>query len=131
MQEKLDRLPDSELDVMLVLWSFSRPMKPSEIHEILTTEYKKDWSISTVQALLARLSDRGFIQAEKEGRLKFYTPVVSEASYREKETRTFLQRLHGNSYKSLLATLVQSHEINEEDIDEIAEIIRKAGKDHA
>ncbi len=122
--KKFGRLPDAELDVMLVLWGQQVPMKTAEIFQAL--EQKKGWSMSTVQALLTRLTERGFVTVQKKERLKYYTPIISEEAYRSQETSTFLERLHGNSWKSLLMTLVRNHEMSESDLAEIAEIIRKA-----
>lgn len=122
--KKFGRLPDAELDVMLVLWEQQVPMKTAEIFQAL--EQKKDWSMSTVQALLTRLTERGFVTVQKKERLKYYTSIISEEAYRSQETKTFLERLHGNSWRSLLMTLVSNHEMSESDLAEIAEIIRKA-----
>lgn len=125
-ENSFNRLPDAELDVMLALWESPVPMKTTEIFQSL--KEKKDWSMSTVQALLARLTERGFVSVKKEDRLKLYSPLISEDVYRSQETKTFLERLHGNSWQNLLMTLVNNHEMNESDLDEIAEIIRKAGE---
>lgn len=125
-KNSFNRLPDAELDVMLVLWESPVPMKTTEIFQSL--KEKKDWSMSTIQALLARLTERGFVTVKKEDRLKLYSPLIREDVYRSQETKTFLERLHGNSWQNLLMTLVNNHEMNESDLDEIAEIIRKAGE---
>lgn len=128
-EKRIDRLPDAELDVMLVLWNTIESLKTSQIAEVLNEQ--KNWSMSTVQSLLARLAERGFVSVKKELRLKYYSPAISEELYRSKETKTFLERLHGNSFKSLIATLANDKTINTSDIDEIAEIIKKAGNKNA
>ena len=120
----IDRLPDAELDVMLVLWNAEGPMKTARILEILNR--KKDWSISTLQSLLARLEERGFVDVQKQMRFKYYLPVISEEDYRQKETKTFLERLHGNSFKSLVATLIDSNAADSAELEEIEELLRKA-----
>lgn len=124
-KNEIDRLPDAELDVMLVLWNSTEPMKTAKILEVLNRQ--KNWSISTVQALLSRLTERGFVKIEKRMRFKYYIPLVQEDVYRSQETKTFLERLHGNSFKSLIATLINSKTIDASDIDEIEEMLRKAG----
>lgn len=128
MMKKLPRLPDSELDVMLTLWREGQPMRTAQILEKSNQMFSHDWSISTLQVLLARLYDKGFLHMEKEGRKKVYSPNVSEEQYREMETKNFMERFFGNSYQGLVATLVQTHNIEEKDIEEIARIIRKAGR---
>jgi len=123
--EKIDRLPDAELDVMLVLWNAGEPMKTSAILDVLNRE--KNWSMSTLQALLARLLDRGFVKAEAVNRLKYYTPAVREEAYRIRETKSFLKRLHGNSFKSLVLSLIDGEAIDENDLEEIEAMLREAG----
>lgn len=122
---EMNRLPDAQLDVMLVLWNANEPLKTSKILEILNQE--KDWSISTLQSLLARLEERGFVKVQKHMRFKYYVPLIEEKVYRNKETKTFLERLHGNSFKSLIATLIDSKSISESELKEIEDMLRKAG----
>ena len=121
----ISRLPEAELDVMSVLWENSVPMKTTEIFDAI--KEKKSWSMSTVQVFLARLTARGFVKMEKQNRLKYYSVIISEECYRSQETKTFLERFYGNSWKSFVMTLARNHEMNESDLNEIAEIIRKAG----
>ena len=121
---KPDRLPDAELDVMLVLWNAQTPMKTSKILEQLNWE--KNWSISTLQSLLSRLSDRGFVRAEKNMRFKYYRPVVREDDYKIWETRQFVQRLHGNSCRLLIETLLNDHAFEVSDIQYILQLLTQA-----
>lgn len=121
-----EKLPDSELCVMQVIWNSKEPIGTGKIIEILSKE--KNWSRSTIQVFLARLEDRGFIDFQKKGRLKYYVPLVEEQVYRAKETETFLEQFYKNSYKNLIASLVQNNTINEEDIEDIIHIIKKGGE---
>lgn len=127
-KKKVAQLPDAELDIMLVLWSVKEPIKTSNILEIIN--YEKNWSMSTLQALLARLQERGFVEVQKKSGLNYYVPIVRKDEYRLKETKTFIERLYGNSLPSLVATLIHSETIDEADIAEIAEMLRKEGSDH-
>ena len=102
-------------------------MKTSDLLQQLNGMFSRDWSISTLQVLLSRLYERGFLHIEREGRKKIYSPKISEEQYRKAETKNFVERLFGDSYQGLVATLVQTHNIKEKDIEEIAQIIRKAG----
>lgn len=106
-------LPDAELEVMDVLWRADRPMKTSDIHEMLKRE--KDWSISTVHALLARLTERGFVELQKQGRIKYYIPLVKKENYQKKETKSFLKKFYADSAKSLIATLVEEQAVTPEE----------------
>ena len=124
VSEKFCRLPDAELEVMKVVWEFDAPVSTIMIMERL--KYK-NWHISTVLKLISRLTERGFIKSEKNGRYNVYVPLVNEAVYLKSETKSFLERLHGNSVKSLIATLYNTRTISKEELDEIAKIIEKGG----
>lgn len=129
MQEKrFQRLPDAELDVMLVLWAAKQEVKTSALLEELNRT--RSWSMSTLQALLARLSERGFVEAKTRGRLKYYSPAVSEEDYRARETKTFMERFYKNSFQDLFASLVNTHSISKEDIRALEEMLHKEAEEN-
>lgn len=119
-----ERLPDSELLVMQIIWQTEIPIGTGKIVELVCEQ--KNWSRSTVQVLLARLEERGFIEIKKNGRFKYYVPLMKEEEYLSKETKTFLEQFYSNSYKKLIASLVQDQTITEKDIDDIISIIKDA-----
>lgn len=123
MNEKLERLPDSELAVMQVIWTEETPIGSGKVVQIL--EQERGWTRSTVQVLLKRLEEKGFLGCERNGRLKLYCPLVAREDYVSNETKTFLEHFYQNSYQGLIASLVKSEAIREEDIDEIVSIITK------
>lgn len=122
---KTDRLPDAELDVMQVLWRSTEPMKTAKILDALNQE--KNWTMSTLQALLSRLEKRGFIESYKHMHNKYYTPIVEQDGYQLKETKSFLKRVYSNSFKSMVAALIDNEELDETDMQEITDMLRKAG----
>ena len=125
--DNYERLPDSELLIMQIIWKSGESIGTGRIVELVCEQ--KNWSRSTVQVLLSRLEERGFIEIKKKGRLKFYEPLVTEEAYLSKETRTFLEQFYSNSYKKLIASLVENQTITENDIDDIIQIIRDAKGD--
>lgn len=122
-----ERLPDSELLVMQMIWKSGESIGTGRIVELVCEQ--RNWSRSTVQVLLSRLEERGFLEIKKKGRLKFYEPLVTEEEYLSKETKTFLEQFYSNSYKKLIASLVENQTISENDIDDIIQIIKDAKGD--
>lgn len=120
--QEMVRLPDSELAVMLLIWEAKEPVGTGYLADILGRE--RGWSRSTVQVLLARLEEKKFLSCQKKGRLKFYAPLVSMEDYRQSETKTFLEQFYHNSYKGLVAALIQDEKLDEEDIQEIMGILQ-------
>ncbi len=126
MNEKLsyERLPDSELLIMMMIWEEPVPIGTGRVVELICEQ--KDWSRSTIQVLLARLVERGFLAIEKKGRLKYYLPLINKDDYLSRETKTFLDQFYNNSYKKLIASLVQDEAITKEDLEDIISIIEDA-----
>lgn len=120
-QTNFTRLPDAELDVMQALWQAGEPRRPSQLLEALRG--KRNWSLSTIQVLLTRLHEKGFVTLTCEKRFHYYAPAVGEEAYRVGETQSFLERMHGGSVKSLMAALVECNGISADDLDEIARML--------
>ena len=53
MKKTYQRLPESELDIMLVLWNGTPPMTRPEIEKVINT--KKKLASTTILSLLTRL----------------------------------------------------------------------------
>lgn len=60
------RLPDSELDIMLVLWHNKPPMSRLEIERIVNE--KKTLAPTTILSLLSRLEKKSFVAVTKEAK---------------------------------------------------------------
>ena len=122
--KQIERLPDSELAVMMVLWRENEELGTGKITELL--EQEKGWSRSTTQVLLSRLEEKKFIQCKKQGRFKYYRLLVKEDEYRMKETKKFIEHFYQDSYKNLVASLVETKALTKEDILELADLIHKS-----
>ena len=115
------RLPDSELELMVILWRAGKPMTRVEIEEKLSVKGK--WSKTTVLSFLARLEEKGFVRVEKEGRSNCYIPLVEESDYLQQESGTILKRLYGSSVKKFVAALYDGNELSEGQIEELKDYL--------
>ncbi len=120
--EKISRLPDTELEIMKVIWNSKETFSTSEIKEQL--EARRPWNISALQTLLNRLIDRGFLESYKEGKNRFYVAAIEETAYLALENRLFLNKVNNNSLTKLVASLYDSRAISQNDLDELAAYIR-------
>lgn len=128
MEQKLEKLPDAERDVMLALWRYRSPVRTSQILEDVRDA--RGWSLSTLKVLLGRLADKGFVEVTRQGRFTLYRALVSEADYRRRETKGLLKRYYKNSVKSMIAALVEEESLSGQELSELEELIRKAGENH-
>ena len=70
---ELMRLPDTELEIMKVIWESGRTLSTSEVKASL--EEQRPWNVSALQTLLNRLIDRGFLESYKEGKEPILYPT--------------------------------------------------------
>lgn len=119
--EPIKRLPDAELEIMKIIWDAKEDVSSAYIMQQL--KGTKTWGNTTVLNFLARLVERGFIKSERVGKCNIYTAVIEEEDYLQNESKSFLERLHGNSVKSLMAALYNSHSITERDLKELQTFI--------
>ncbi|MDO5346601.1 MAG: BlaI/MecI/CopY family transcriptional regulator [Lachnospiraceae bacterium] len=123
MKKNVGRLPDSELDIMLVLWNHEPPMSRLEIEQIVNQ--KKALAATTILTLLSRLEKKQFVSVEKKGKINYYTPLVSCEEYQQNESKNVLEKLYGNSLKKFVASLYQGKKMNQENIQELSEFLRE------
>ena len=116
------RLPDTELEIMKAIWVSGTTLSTSEVKTLL--ERNRPWNVSALQTLLNRLIHRGFLESHKEGKNRFYTPLVAEKDYLAVENKAFLEKVNDSSVTKLVASLFDSKSISEEDLDELAAFIR-------
>ncbi|KEI04410.1 BlaI/MecI/CopY family transcriptional regulator [Clostridium botulinum] len=120
----LKKIPDSELEVMKVIWNNEKSISSKEIIKIMAD--KKKWKQTTILTLLKRLINKNIISAEKVKSLTYYTAIVDKKSYLEVETSDFFKKLHENSLKSFITTLHDNNDITDEDLDELEKWIRES-----
>lgn len=123
MGEIFKRLPDSELKIMMIIWEARESVNSAYIMEKLKGE--ETWGNTTVLNFLARLVERGFLKREKEGKSNLYTPLINEDDYLESESKSFLERLHGNSLKSLMSALYKGKALSKQDLEELQSFINE------
>lgn len=110
-------LPNSELELMKILWKADHPLTRMEIEEQLPG--KRNLSKTTILSFLSRLEEKGFVRVEKEGRNNCYFPLVRENEYLEQESGAILHRLYDSSVKKFVASLYDGAGISEEEIRDL------------
>ena len=131
MNEKIKRLGDAELEIMLVVWKATEPVTSNYVLERLHN--RRGWKLSTLMTILARLAAKGFIHCDRSTRTNYYSALISEKDYKAKEGSSFLEKLYGNSLRNLVTSLYDSNAINDVDLSELRKMIDEMGdgKDNA
>lgn len=114
---KLKKLPDSEFQIMKIVWKSEPPITTNKIISELDDDHK--WKAQTVLTLLIRLVEKGFLTSQKIGKERTYEPIVKEEDYLQLETKEFVKKYHKNSITSLINTFYSSNDFSEDDIEDL------------
>jgi BlaI family transcriptional regulator, penicillinase repressor len=116
----IPNISDAEWEVMKVLWTRS-PRSANEIIQAL--EHHSEWKPKTVRTLLNRLVQKQAAAFSQEGKVYAYYPLVSEEDCVRTETRFFLNRIYGGSFKPMLAYFLRETQLTAEEIGELRQIL--------
>ena len=123
MKKTYQRLPDSELDIMLVLWNGTLPMTRPEIEKVINK--KKNLAPTTILSLLTRLEAKKFVEVTKQGKMNLYTPLVSQNDYQANESQSVLEKLYGNSLKKFVTSLYQGKKMSSEEVQDLSNFLKE------
>ena len=122
MQNQLaDKISDSELEVMKLLWQAEDALPVTEIREAL--QKSRGWEATTVKTLVSRLVSKGVIRQEKR-KVYYYTPLISEKEYNGWATNNLIERLYHGSARDLVAALVHSDGRTQDDLEELRQMFK-------
>lgn len=119
---EIQRLPDAELIVMQVIWSFSTALSGSSI--VAEVQKTEDWASTTISTLVTRLVDRGFLMTTKQGRKRYYAPLIDKRQYLRYATSGFLARHYENSISDLISTFADGR-LSDQELEELEKIVSK------
>ena len=126
MKKDINRIPDSELNVMQALWACGKPAGRAQIEEKMQERNEREEPLAqtTLLTLLSRLEQKGFIKAEKQGRSSIYTPLVTRESYQKAQSRSFVDKLFGGSM-SAFANALSEGGLTEEELRELKNLLEE------
>ncbi len=131
--KEFDRiLPETELCVMDVIWKNESGggIGAGEITKELADS--KGWKKATIHVILTRLVEKGYLTVDKSGYTHLYFPLISEDEYRTFESKQFVRRIKGargskSALKNFIASMIDSDDLTDEDIEELSCILKKRG----
>ena len=121
MKTSIKRLPDEEFTILKVIWQLPNPTTSAQIMEKLGED--NHWKPQTLLTVLARLTEKGFLESVRKGRERQYTAIISEDEYLEVETSDFLKRYSGHSMGGLVKTLFSSNSLSDNELDELRSLL--------
>ena len=116
-----ERISDSELEVMKLLWKAGEPVTSTVIREQLQSSM--GWEATTIKTLISRLVHKEVISQEKR-KVFYYRPLISEREYNAWATSRLINKLYKGSAAALVAALVDSQGLTDGDIDELRALFK-------
>ena len=119
--ELAEKISDSELEVMKLLWQAGDALPVTEIRE--TLQRTRGWEATTVKTLVSRLVSKGALRQEKRN-VFYYSPLITEREYNAWATDSLIRRLYNGSARELVAALVRSEGLTQQDITELRDLFK-------
>lgn len=125
MDKKLT-VTQTEWSIMELLWE-----APRTLMELVNTLSKTVcWSKSTVTTMVRRMTEKGLVDYDTDGRTKIFRAAVSRENVVAQETDSLLNRAYQGSLGLMLSTMVNHKRLSKSDIDELYAILRQAEEEN-
>lgn len=110
-----------EWELMESVWILSKKVTARNVHENLFPNGEKAYT--TVQTLLNKLHDKGFLKREKIGMVNFFWPKVTRKAMIKEQLSFFISNMFQDSVPALTNFLIDSNELSLQEIQSIKKII--------
>jgi BlaI family penicillinase repressor len=124
-KKKLKLMSHAETEILRLVWELNEATV-QHIRDQLPSDRKLAYN--TVQTLLCRLEQKGYLKHRIKGKAHVYVPAVKQKEVIKSTVGDFLGRLFGGDPKPLVQFLAEDGKIDEEDINRLRELINKGKK---
>ena len=115
----------AELEIMKVIWKAKAPITSLDIGKEVED---KGWKKTTIATFLTRLVEKGVLSADKQGKLYYYTPLITENEYRKSQTKNLIKTLYNGSVRDFAVSFFEEQKLSDKDIQELKAIFEDKGE---
>ncbi len=126
----LEKLTNCEKLVMKVIWETEEEIGLTDIMDILTGKYHKDWKPQTVSTFLSRLIRKGYVSNYRKGRIFLYHILISKEQYLAQAAEEFLVFWCNDNADDFLNALLTRRPFRPDEIERIKSILSKNRMDN-
>lgn len=121
MAKRPPTIPDSELDVLKVLWDRG----PGTVREILQVlkDAGRSWSYATVATLLDRLEAKGMVSSDRRELAFVYSPAIEAGEVRRKRVDHLVDKLYEGEPGLLVMHLLKAHPLDADQARQIRSLL--------
>jgi predicted transcriptional regulator len=124
-KKKLRAMSPTETEILRLVWELNEATV-QQIRDQLPSD--RSLAYNTVQTLLCRLEQKGYLKHRLKGRAHVFSALVKPREVIKTTVRDFLGRLFGGDPKPLVQFLAEDGKLDEEDIKRLRELIKKKKK---
>jgi len=120
------KISEAELEIMKLLWAAGEAIPFSRLQD--EAEAATEWKKSTIKTLLERLVRKGFVEQQSRD-VYYYRPLVTQEEYSDSAARSMLEQLYRGNAFQLLAGLLHSADLSDEEAEELSRMLREKRKE--
>jgi BlaI family penicillinase repressor len=120
---KLRAMSPAETEILRLVWQLGKATV-QQIHETLPAN--RNVGYKTVQTLLRRLEEKGYLIHKTGGKAHVFCPAVKREAVVKRTVLDFLDRLFGGDPRPLMQFLAEDGRIDAQDIAELKKLIDKS-----
>ncbi len=124
---KQNKIADTELEVMKVVWGNDDPSTSSDI--VRTLMALKGWKETTIYTLISRLVEKGFLTQEKQKQVSCYSPTITEQEYALEQTQDFIDKIFSGDAGRLVSMLYKNKKIKTDEIEHLRKYWEENGNE--
>ncbi|MGT2636368.1 CopY/TcrY family copper transport repressor [Streptococcus ratti] len=113
-------ISNAEWEVMRVVWA-KQKTSSSEIIAVLSRAYR--WSASTIKTLITRLSEKGYVTSQRQGRKYIYSSLISEEEALEQQVSEVFSRICVTKHQALVKHLIEETPMTLSDIEDLEALL--------
>jgi len=121
-KDRLKAMSPAETELLRLVWQLGEATVQQVCDRLPPA---RDIRYNTVQTLLCRLEQKGYLRRRPAGKAHVFFPVVKREDVVKKTVRDFLDRLFGGDPRPLVQFLAEDGKIDEEDIKRLRRLIKK------
>jgi predicted transcriptional regulator len=120
---QLRAMSPAETEILRLVWQLGEATV-QQVRDALPANRKVAYK--TVQTLLRRLEDKGYLTHKTEGKAYVFCPAIKRETVVRRTVLDFLDRLFGGDPRPLMQFLAEDGKIGEDDVEELRRLIDKS-----
>ncbi|MDH6313279.1 BlaI family penicillinase repressor [Parabacteroides sp. PFB2-10] len=114
----MKKLTAKEEEILGYFWEKG----PLFIRELLDMQAEPKPHYNTLSTMVRILEEKGYIGYKAYGNTYQYYALVTQEEYRNRSLKTLVNKYFGNSYTSVVSTLIEEEKLS---VEELQDIIRQ------